>query len=149
MVIATQVDGLVPRPQPGLGGAARRLTTGAGTTVAVTGASGYIGSYIVAELLSRGYGVRCCVRGCTADPGKAAHLTALPGAAERLSPDRWLLHGFGPVGLCSACSLLVPVLLVVGIRLGAHLKKKKLSGAKARVRALEGRRLASVWSWKL
>ncbi|KAH8072311.1 hypothetical protein JL721_3576 [Aureococcus anophagefferens] len=49
------------------------------STVAVTGASGYIGSYVVAELLARGHSVRAAVRGCDANPAKAAHLLALPG----------------------------------------------------------------------
>ena len=33
-------------------------------TVAVTGASGYVGSYITEELLKRGHDVRALVRGC-------------------------------------------------------------------------------------
>jgi nucleoside-diphosphate-sugar epimerase len=53
--------------------------------VAVTGASGYIGSFVVAELLARGYGVHGLVRGCTKNPAKAAHLLALPGASELLT----------------------------------------------------------------
>jgi dihydroflavonol-4-reductase len=51
--------------------------------VAVTGASGFIASHIVGELLAHGFRVRGSVR----QPGKAAdaaHLQALPGAAERL-----------------------------------------------------------------
>ncbi|HJK92477.1 MAG TPA: SDR family oxidoreductase [Polyangiaceae bacterium LLY-WYZ-15_(1-7)] len=51
--------------------------------VCVTGASGFIGSWIVERLLARGYRVRGTVR----DPKKARsvdHLKALPGAAERL-----------------------------------------------------------------
>jgi nucleoside-diphosphate-sugar epimerase len=51
--------------------------------VLVTGASGYIASWIVADLLKLG----CKVRGTVRDPQnekKVAHLKALPGAAERL-----------------------------------------------------------------
>lgn len=50
------------------------------TIVVVTGASGFIASHIVRELLARSYRVRGTVR----DPGKAQALRALPGAAERL-----------------------------------------------------------------
>ena len=59
--------------------AARRAGHRGLSTVAVTGASGYIGSYVVAELLARGHSVRAAVRGCDANPAKAAHLLALPG----------------------------------------------------------------------
>jgi len=55
------------------------------TVVAVTGASGYIGSFVVAELLARGFGVHALVRGCGKNPAKAAHLAALPGAGELLT----------------------------------------------------------------
>ncbi len=51
--------------------------------VLVTGASGFIASHIVAQLLSAGHRVRGTVR----DPTKTSrhsHLTALPGAEERL-----------------------------------------------------------------
>eukprot|EP01018_Ginkgo_biloba_P026571 Gb_02542 [translate_table: standard] len=51
--------------------------------VCVTGASGYIGSWLVMRLLERGYYVHGTVR----DPenhGKVAHLLKLPGASEKL-----------------------------------------------------------------
>ncbi|XP_066373313.1 cinnamoyl-CoA reductase 1-like [Miscanthus floridulus] len=56
---------------------------GLGQTVCVTGASGYIGSWIVKLLLDRGYTVRGTVR--NPEDAKNAHLRALPGAAERLT----------------------------------------------------------------
>lgn len=54
-----------------------------GSPVLVTGASGFIASHIVQQLLERGYRVRATVR----DPEMAraeGHLTGLRGAAERL-----------------------------------------------------------------
>jgi len=54
-----------------------------GATVAITGATGFIGSHTVAAALAAGYNVRAVVR----DPNneeKNAHLKALPGA-ERLA----------------------------------------------------------------
>jgi len=53
-------------------------------TVAVTGASGYIGSAIVKLLLERGYKVRATVRD-TSNPAKVDHLKSLPKAAENLA----------------------------------------------------------------
>ncbi|XP_051118713.1 phenylacetaldehyde reductase-like [Andrographis paniculata] len=52
-------------------------------TVCVTGASGYIASWIVRFLLHRGYTVKASVRD-TKDPKKTEHLLALDGAKERL-----------------------------------------------------------------
>ncbi|XP_073271344.1 phenylacetaldehyde reductase-like [Primulina huaijiensis] len=52
-------------------------------TVCVTGASGYIASWLVKFLLRRGYTVRASVRDPN-DPKKTQHLLALDGAKERL-----------------------------------------------------------------
>nr|QBL52487.1 aromatic aldehyde reductase [Populus trichocarpa] len=59
------------------------MSTGAGKIVCVTGASGYIASWIVKLLLSRGYTVKASVRDPN-DPKKTQHLRALRGAQERL-----------------------------------------------------------------
>ncbi|KQK04425.1 cinnamoyl-CoA reductase 1 [Brachypodium distachyon] len=56
---------------------------GAGKAVCVTGASGYIASWLVKLLLARGYTVRATVRD-TDDPKKTLHLHALDGAKDRL-----------------------------------------------------------------
>ena len=52
-------------------------------TVCVTGATGYISSYVVKMLLERGYTVRGTTRSNT--PDKVHHLTSLPGATQRLT----------------------------------------------------------------
>ncbi|XP_057750404.1 cinnamoyl-CoA reductase CAD2-like [Arachis stenosperma] len=59
------------------------MSSGAGKLVCVTGASGYIASWIVKFLLDRGYTVKATVRD-TNDPRKVEHLTKLEGAKERL-----------------------------------------------------------------
>ncbi|KAK8702713.1 hypothetical protein V6N13_021054 [Hibiscus sabdariffa] len=51
--------------------------------VCVTGASGYIASWLVKLLLSRGYTVRATVRDPN-DPKETEHLVSLDGAKERL-----------------------------------------------------------------
>ncbi|KAG0568143.1 hypothetical protein KC19_7G189600 [Ceratodon purpureus] len=51
-----------------------------GKTVCVTGASGFIASWVVKLLLERGY----IVRGTVRNPEKSKHLLELPGAGERL-----------------------------------------------------------------
>ncbi|KAL2940743.1 putative anthocyanidin reductase [Bienertia sinuspersici] len=51
--------------------------------VCVTGASGYIASWIVKLLLDRGYTVNATVRSLN-DPKKVDHLLTLDGAKERL-----------------------------------------------------------------
>lgn len=48
--------------------------------VCVTGGSGFLGSWCVAQLLEKGYTVHATTRSAK----KAAHLLKLPGAAERL-----------------------------------------------------------------
>ncbi|KAI7755680.1 hypothetical protein M8C21_033564 [Ambrosia artemisiifolia] len=53
------------------------------TVVCVTGASGYIASWLVKFLLHRGYTVKATVRDLN-DPKKTKHLLALDGAKERL-----------------------------------------------------------------
>ncbi|XP_060670635.1 phenylacetaldehyde reductase isoform X1 [Ziziphus jujuba] len=56
---------------------------GEGKVVCVTGASGYIASWIVKHLLQRGYTVKVSVR-YPNDPKKTEHLLSLDGAKERL-----------------------------------------------------------------
>ncbi|CAL5423793.1 unnamed protein product [Camellia sinensis] len=62
--------------------------SGQGKTVCVTGASGYIASWLVKLLLQRDYTVRASVRDpcreLDANPRKTEHLLALDGAKERL-----------------------------------------------------------------
>ncbi|KAK8590058.1 hypothetical protein V6N12_024442 [Hibiscus sabdariffa] len=57
--------------------------SGSGMVVCVTGASGYIASWLVKVLLQRGYTVKGTVRD-PSDPKKSEHLLALDGAKERL-----------------------------------------------------------------
>ncbi|XP_024025817.1 cinnamoyl-CoA reductase 1-like [Morus notabilis] len=57
--------------------------SGAGKVVCVTGASGYIASWLLKLLLQRGYTVKASVRDLN-DPKKTEHLVSLEGAKERL-----------------------------------------------------------------
>ncbi|KAJ6829169.1 cinnamoyl-CoA reductase 1-like [Iris pallida] len=60
----------------------RAPVNGHGRTVCVTGAGGFVASWLVKLLLERGYNVRGTVR--SPDDPKNAHLKALEGAADRL-----------------------------------------------------------------
>ncbi|MDX2131481.1 MAG: NAD(P)H-binding protein [Planctomycetota bacterium] len=51
------------------------------TTVAMTGATGFVGGYVVRELLARGYGVRALVR------DRAAARSSLPGSVTLVEGD--------------------------------------------------------------
>nr|GFA47546.1 cinnamoyl-CoA reductase 1-like [Tanacetum cinerariifolium] len=55
--------------------------SGEGKVVCVTGASGYIASWLVKLLLARDYYVHATVRSLN-DPKKTEHLLALDGAKE-------------------------------------------------------------------
>ncbi|KAL0429500.1 UNVERIFIED_CONTAM: Tetraketide alpha-pyrone reductase 1 [Sesamum radiatum] len=57
--------------------------SGEGRVVCVTGASGYVASWLVKLLLERGYTVKATVRNLN-DPKKILHLKALEGAEQRL-----------------------------------------------------------------
>ncbi|KAE8766205.1 Dihydroflavonol-4-reductase [Hordeum vulgare] len=60
------------------------VATGRGRTVCVTGAGGFIASWLVKLLLEKGYAVHGTVRNPD-DVARNAHLRGLEGAAERLT----------------------------------------------------------------
>nr|CAA66063.1 cinnamoyl-CoA reductase [Eucalyptus gunnii] len=66
---------------------------GSGQTVCVTGAGGFIASWIVKLLLERGYTVRGTVR--NPDDPKNGHLRELEGASERLTLYKGDLMDYG------------------------------------------------------
>ncbi|BAF23823.1 cinnamoyl-CoA reductase 1 [Oryza sativa Japonica Group] len=76
----TVIDGAVAADAGGA--AAAVVQPGNGQTVCVTGAAGYIASWLVKLLLEKGYTVKGTVR--NPDDPKNAHLKALDGAGERL-----------------------------------------------------------------
>ena len=84
-------------------------------TVAVTGANGFIGSYMCAALLEKGYTVRAVVRN-SSDQTKVAHLLALPGAAKRLTcVSGQLLEAGGYDDAFAGCAAVVHTAAVVEI----------------------------------
>ena len=85
--------------------------------VAVTGASGYIGSWTVYDLMRQGYRVHACVRDLT-NPAKVDHLTALnddPGLRGRVELFRGDLFDRGSYDAAFAdCSAVLHVGATVG-----------------------------------
>ena len=81
--------------------------TSADGPVAVTGASGYVGSHVVIALLKRGYTVHACVREAN-NPDKTDHLLALnndgyPGKLKRFSTNLLDEGSYDePIAGCSA-----------------------------------------------
>ncbi|KAL9234790.1 hypothetical protein vseg_009616 [Gypsophila vaccaria] len=59
------------------------MVEGEAKKVCVTGANGYVASWIIKLLLNRGYSVNATIRSLN-DPTKTEHLMALDGAKERL-----------------------------------------------------------------
>ena len=91
-----------------------RLQSG---TVLVTGASGYIGSHIVANLLSKGVRVRATVRD-SSDPERVSHLQSLPvsdgGNLEIVEMD--LLDRESVIRSVSGCDSVIHTAAVVVLK---------------------------------
>ncbi len=85
--------------------------------VLVTGASGYIGSHIVANLLSKGVNVRATVRD-SSDPERVDHLKSLPvsegGRLEIVEMD--LLDRESVQGAVSGCESVIHTAAVVVLK---------------------------------
>ena len=62
--------------------------------IAVTGASGYIGSWIVQDCMEQGYEVRACVRDAT-NPAKTEHLLDLNTQGMRGQLSLFAQQGIG------------------------------------------------------
>jgi nucleoside-diphosphate-sugar epimerase len=71
-----------------------------GTTVAVTGAGGFVGRHLCRHFLARG----CTVRGLVRDPGRAAHLEPGVELFECDLPDRIDAAGFDGVEVLIHCA---------------------------------------------
>nr|GEV61219.1 tetraketide alpha-pyrone reductase 1-like [Tanacetum cinerariifolium] len=80
----SRVEGLSLNGSKGLQLTGFEVINDEGKVVCVTGASGFIASWLVKLLLDRGYTVHATVRSLD-DPKKTDHLLALDGAKERLS----------------------------------------------------------------
>ena len=91
-------------------------TIPSGSTVAVTGASGFIGSHVVAACLKAGYVVRACVRD-PSNEAKTAHLVAMAeacgGRVEVVRGDLLEEHSFDAA--FEGCAAVVHVAAVVEI----------------------------------
>jgi len=72
------------RPTPVAASSKHALPQDKGAVVVVTGAAGYVGSWLVVKLLERGHTVRACVRDLNND-AKAGFLKAMPEYGARLT----------------------------------------------------------------
>ncbi len=84
------------------------------TTVAVTGASGFVGRHVVAELLNRGYSVRALVR----SPAKAA--ATLPADKNLTLIEGDVLDGSSPVKVAEGAQACIHLIGII--------REKRVSG---------------------
>ena len=97
-----------------LGNHSSTMPAVASGTVAVTGANGFIGSYMCAALLEKGYTVRAVVRN-SSDEAKVAHLLALPGGRRARHASGQLLEAGGYDDAFAGCAAVVHTAAVVEI----------------------------------